>query len=426
MRTNGATPGVPRVVIIGAGVIGVATAYELARRGVGATVLERDVVAAGQSGRNWGFVRQQGRSPQELPLMRSANQRWQDLEAEIGESFDWVQGGNLALAEDERAARRYRSWIEVGTRHGVDSRLVDRDEVRELVPGLRLPHAAAIYTASDGHVDPTTATAALARAAERHGATVLDGHTVHRIAFMNGRVTGVDTNHGVVPADIVVCAAGATSRWLLGRAGLRLPQNVIRGTVAMTEPVDPFLSTTVWASGLAFRQRPDGRLVISTGGGGEIDLTLDTVLQAPLFLPGFLHNHRRLRMRLNRAMLHNITRRLTGVDRPIEPSPNRTRAHASLRRLRSALPQLARTRLEQAWAGIIDATPDGLPVVDRPDVPAGLVVATGFSGHGFGLAPAIGQVVADLVLDQPPRFDLRPFRLSRFAERDFHAPDAIL
>lgn len=168
------------VVIVGGGIVGAATAYELLRHGITATLIEKDTIAAGQSGRNWGFIRQQGRSPQELPLIRAANRRWQELEDETGESFDWVQGGNLALATDADSAARYHAWTHVGAEHGVDTRIIDAAEVERLVPGLRLPFTAAMYAASDGHADPVAATTSLARAAERGGARILRGHTARR------------------------------------------------------------------------------------------------------------------------------------------------------------------------------------------------------------------------------------------------------
>lgn len=423
------------VVIIGGGIIGAATAYELARQGVRATLLERSAIGGGQSGRNWGFVRQQGRSPAELPLMVASNRRWASLESELDAPFDWVQGGNLALATDAGGARRYREWTSVGRSFGVDTRLLEAAEVESVVPGLSVPFTAALYAGSDGHADPGAATRAYAAAAARLGARVLRGRTVLRIATRDGRVTGVDTDGGRIAARTVVCAAGSASRRLLRTAGVRLPQNVVRGTVTLTEPVAPLTRASVWMPGVAFRQRPDGRLVVSTGGGGEVDVTLETLLQAPLFLPAFRHNYRRLRIRFGPEILRDLRYRLTGHASYAEPRPTASRIRAGVLRLREAVPALAGVRLEKAWAGLIDSTPDALPVIDAPatrsggtssEAPAGLVLSTGFSGHGFGLAPAAAEATAALVLDERPPYDLHPFRLSRFPEHDFHAPDAIL
>ena len=418
--------GAADVVIIGGGIIGAATAYELLRHGVTATLIERDAIGGGQSGRNWGFVRQQGRSPAELPLMRAANRRWGELEDELDASVDWVRGGNLALATDDGGAARYRAWADVGRAHGVDTSMVGADEVDRIVPGLRLPHTAAMYAGSDGHADPVSATAAYARAAERGGVRVLRGRSVRAIDHRGGRVRGVVTDHGTLPAGVVVCAAGSGSRRLLRTAGVALAQNLVRGTVALTEPAPPLTRATVWAPGLAFRQRPDGRLVVSTGGGGEVDLTLEALLQAPRFLAAFRHNHRRLRLRVNAAAIRDLRRRLGAHPAEPEPRPTIGRVRDGLLRLRDAVPALGRIRLEHAWAGLIDSTPDALPVIDRLADPAGLVVATGFSGHGFGVAPAIAEAVADLAAGATARHPLRPFRHARFAEGDYRAPDAIL
>ena len=117
---------------------------------------------------------------------------------------------------------------------------------------------------------------------------------------------------------------------------------------------------------------------------------------------------------------------MTGDAPDPEPRPTRARVHAGLLRLREAVPALSGVRLERAWAGRIDSTPDALPVIDADSGPAGLVLATGFSGHGFGLAPSAASAAAALVLGTDPEQDVRPFRLSRFPEGDYQAPDAIL
>ncbi|WP_190812939.1 NAD(P)/FAD-dependent oxidoreductase [Saccharopolyspora pogona] len=415
----------PDVVIVGGGIIGLATAYELGREGIAVALLDADVLGSGQSTRGWGFVRQQGRSPQELSMMRAANRRWSGLEDELDEKIEWVQGGNLALAGAD-AAEKYVTWAGIGAEHGLDTRLVDPFEVQELVPGLRLPHDTAIYTSSDGHADPVSATRAYGEAAARAGAVVLTGWRALALERRGDRVIGVHTDHGPLRAETVVCAAGAGSRRLLRTAGIRLPQNRVRGTVGLTAPVPPVSTTSVWASGLAFRQRPDGRMIFSTGGGGDVDLTLDTLLQAPHFMTAFLHNHRRMRLRVNAEALRELRHRFTGVEVSTEPCTSPALARRSLTRLRAALPSQLELRAERFWAGVIDATPDGLPVLDRLAEHPGLVVATGFSGHGFGLAPAVGEVVAALVNNARPDHDVHPFRLRRFADGDYRAPTAIL
>ncbi|QVQ51195.1 FAD-binding oxidoreductase [Spiractinospora alimapuensis] len=422
------TRGTTDVIIIGGGIVGAGAAYELSRRGVDVTLIERDRVGAHQSGQNWGFVRQQGRDEAELPLMRAANQRWTRLAEELDAPIGWTRGGNLALADTAALARQYLSWVPVGRRHGVDSRLVDVEEVRRIVPCLELDFSAAIYAASDGHADPEATTRAYAEAARRYGTRVLTGHTVRAIRRSGDRVTGVVTESAELSAGTVVCAAGSASRTLLQPVGVDLPQSVVRSTVALSSPVPPVTEATVWATGLAFRQRRDGRLVFSTGGGGEVDVTVETLRQAHLYLPALRKNIRRVQPRVGRVMVTDLRDRLRGVaHRPAHPRPTVSRVHASMRRLRAALPTHARAlRVERAWAGLIDSTPDALPVIDRIHVPEGLVIAAGFSGHGFGLAPTVADIVADLVTRSTPAFTTAPFQLDRFAKGRFTVPDAIL
>lgn len=415
-------PGTTRtdVAIVGGGIIGATTAYELARRGCSVQLFEAGELAGQQSGRNWGFVRQQGRSAAELPLMVDANRRWRGIEDELGAPVGWVRGGNLALADTAAAADAYRDWVPVGRRFGVDTRLVEPDEVARLVPLLRLPYTAAIFAPDDGHADPRRATVAFADAARGYGAVVHSRTPVAALTGSRTRVTGVTTAAGAtVHAGVTICAAGAATRRLLAPLGLPLPQATVRGTVALTTPVREVARATVWANGLAFRQRADGRLVVSTGGGGEVDVTVDALRQVRWFLPAFRRNHRRLRPRVGAALLS------AGAAVRV-PRPTGRRVRRGIAMLRTALPELGLVGVEHAWAGLIDSTPDALPVIDRPEGCAGLVVATGFSGHGFGLAPAVGSAVAALARSDEPAHDLHAFRFGRFAAGDYRPPDAVL
>ena len=160
------------VVIIGGGIMGAAAAYYLARRGMRPLVLERGDVAGQQSGRNWGFIRQQGRDPVEVPLMVEANRIWRGLEAELGTRVDWVQGGNLALAATEERMGLFEQWLAVARQSGLDTRLLRGRDLEAVVPGMHGRWAGAMYTASDGHAEPVTATQAIADAAIAHGARI--------------------------------------------------------------------------------------------------------------------------------------------------------------------------------------------------------------------------------------------------------------
>src|SRR5262247_1116461 len=162
------------VVVVGAGIVGCATAYFLARRGVRVVVVERGGVPGEQSRKNWGFVRQQGRDPLEMPLVMEANLMWRGLERELGADVEWTQGGNLALAADEARMGRFEAWLPVAREFGLETRLLDGRDLHSVVPGLGGTWVGGMHTPGDGHADPEKATDAFARAARAHGATLQD------------------------------------------------------------------------------------------------------------------------------------------------------------------------------------------------------------------------------------------------------------
>ena len=132
--------------MVGGGIVGCATAYYLARRGVRVTLLERGEVAGEQSGRNWGFVRQQGRDPSEVPLMVAANRIWRGLEQELDADIEWIQGGNLALAPTPERLALFEGWLPTARQSGLDTRLVTPREIQDLLPGMAATWVGGLYT----------------------------------------------------------------------------------------------------------------------------------------------------------------------------------------------------------------------------------------------------------------------------------------
>ena len=142
------------VVVVGAGIVGCSTAYYLARRGARVVVLERSSVPGEQSRKNWGFVRQQGRDPLEMPLVLEANRIWRGLERELGADLEWVRGGNLALAKDEARMAQFEAWLPIAREHGLETRLLGPRDLQEVVPGLAGEWLGGMHTPGDGHADP--------------------------------------------------------------------------------------------------------------------------------------------------------------------------------------------------------------------------------------------------------------------------------
>jgi glycine/D-amino acid oxidase-like deaminating enzyme len=422
------------VVVIGGGIVGCAVAYQLARRGVRVVLAERSEIAWEQSGRNWGFVRQQGRDPAEVPLMMEANRLWQGLEAELGADVEWIQGGNLALAATPERLALMEGWLDTARQFGLDTRVLSSGDLARLVPGLAGRWLGGLYTPSDGHAEPRKATWALAHAARRHGALLYERLGVERVETEGGRVSVVLTEAGPVRARTVVCAAGAWSARLLRPLGLSLPQRWVRNTVARTTPAPPLTRAGVWGPAVSFRQRRDGTLNIAAGGAADHDVTLESFRHARLFLPNYWRNRRLFRFHVGRPLVRHAAALLPGSearrhpgtwDRALEPEPNPAKVRRALAELRRLFPSIGPLAVTSAWAGYIDATPDAIPVVGEAG-PGGLVVATGFTGHGFAMGPIVGRLVAELVLDGKPSLDLRAFRFSRFAEGAAGKPRSVL
>ncbi len=363
------------VVVVGGGVIGASIAYHLARSGVGVTLLERRAIAAGASGASAGGVRQQGRDPRELPLARRAAARWLTLEAELEADLHYRRQGHLTLIERPEELPALEAAIARQVVAGLDLVLVAGDELRELAPALAPRVLAGSYSADDGHANPTLTTLAFAAAAERHGATIRSGVAVTALTADGGRVTGVQTDAGPVAADVVVLAAGAWSAALAARVGLALPIAPIGLQALTTEPAPHCLDQVLGSVGrrLSLKQLPSGSFLL--GGGWPGDFTLD----AP-----------------------------RGVTRDENVRGNVAEAVA-------VVPAVGRVAVERAWLGIEARAADEVPILGPAPGLEGLVLATGFSGHGFALSPAVGEAIAALIVGGTPAVPLDGLSLARFA-----------
>jgi glycine/D-amino acid oxidase-like deaminating enzyme len=423
------------VAVIGGGIAGSAAAYYLARKGLSVVLLEKGEIAGEQSGRNWGFVRQQGRDPRELPPMMACNRLWQTLPATLEADIEWRRGGVLYLAEDEAEMSDYEGWLEHARAHDLDSRLLSGREAAALLPGMSRAWAGGLYTPSDGQADPAKTTRAFAAAAARLGAEVRSGCVVEAVETAGGAVTGLRTEAGEVKARAVLVAAGVWTNALLRGLGLDLPQLRVRATVLRTKPAPEKTALSVWSPGLGFRQRRDGSFNVAAGGLVDHDIGLDSLRYAWIFRQGFRQNRRHLRLRLGRPLFEDVAalfdrraalrRRLTR-HRALDPAPDPAKMRKGLAAFHALFPALADLEVDYGWAGVIEATPDAIPVLDALPGLSGLFVATGFSGHGFGFGPIAGRLMAELIAGEAPSFDLAAFRFARFAEGRALAPESAL
>jgi glycine/D-amino acid oxidase-like deaminating enzyme len=423
------------VVVIGGGIVGCATAYYLARRGVAVTLVEKGEIADEQSSRAWGFVRQQGRDAAEMPLALAANRIWQGLEDELDADVDWVRGGNLALAGDEERLSRLRDWLPVAREFGLETQLLDRAAVQTLIPAMSGPYIGGMFTPSDGHAEPRKATEAFAVAAARRGARILTFHAAEAIETTAGRVSAVITDRGAIQTPVVVNAAGARAMKVARMVGLALPQLVVRATVAETTPLARVTDAGVWGPGVSFRQKRDGSFYIAGGAQSDYDITLDSFRYLRQFVPNYLKNRRLFRLRVGPELRDELAALIPGSEAQahpfagtvgVEPRPNAGTARRSLRGLVTLIPEARDVRIRRTWAGLIDTTPDAVPVIGPAGRPEGFIFATGFSGHGFALGPIAGKLIAELIADGQPSLDLHALSYGRFAEGRVGKPRSVV
>lgn len=405
------------VVIIGGGIIGCASAYYLAKRGISVVLCEKGEVGAEQSSRNWGFIRQQGRDAAELPLMMACNRIWLGLEKELGADLEWIQGGNLVLAYDKKRLDLFEQWMPISKEHGLETLLLTSQQLRPLLPAVKTKLLGAMYTPSDGQAEPQKVCPAFQRAAQGRGAEFMTGCAVEAIELQNGSVSGVYTERGYIKTSTVVCAAGAWSTRLVRSFGGRLPSLWVKGSVARVAPVPELTAAGVWGRA-AYRQSRDGRLYLALGIESEHPLMIDSLRFLPSFLPSYLRNKTKVKIKLGRLLIDDLLGRLEDYRRyrVLDPTPSRKEIKQAVGYMQAEYEGLDNLMVEQIWASYIDLTPDLLPVIDRLDSPRGVVLATGFSGHGFGMGPITGKLVSEIIVDDKPSLDIGGLRFSRFKE----------
>jgi glycine/D-amino acid oxidase-like deaminating enzyme len=340
----------------------------------------------------------------------------------MAEPFDFVQGGNLYVAETEGEMGQLQPALEQAKGAGLtDVRIVGPHEVREIVPCFEGHVAGGLLSPRDGHCDPRKAVQAYAGEARRLGARIALATRALEIATSGGRVTGVRTDRGHVAAGRVTVAAGVWTARMVRPLGLRVPVRTIVYSNAESSPLPPLFAAAIRGFRFSCRQRPGGELVVGAGLNTTVayEPGLDDLRDAGLWLSRYWTHRRRIQVRLRPTRILQeawSAGRAPGARLPVgdEPVADTRLLEGAWAALGERLPPLRSAGLARVWAGLLDLSPDGLPVIERAARPAGLVFLTGLSGHGLALAPALGRVLADLSLDGRTDHDLTPFRLARF------------
>jgi glycine/D-amino acid oxidase-like deaminating enzyme len=411
-------------IIIGAGIIGITTAIELQARGLDVVVVEKGEVAAEQSSRNWGWCRQMGRDPREIPLIKHSLELWRGMNARIGTETGYRTCGIAYLSETEAHLAENKKWcIDHAKPNGIATRVLSSRETAQLIPGCTKPWKGALYTEDDGRAEPFIAVPAMAEFFKQKGGKIFTRCAARGIERAAGRVSSVVTEKGVIATDTVVLAGGYWSSRFLANLGQRFPQAGVISSGMRTSPVDLGHIRTFAGNAFAIRKRLDGGYLIANNFQSVADLTPSHLRYFREFLPIFMLDKKSVKLRIGKRFFDEwqLPRRwaLDGTSpfeqvRVLDPQPYDDLLTAALLALKRHFPAFEHVTIEERWAGMIDGTPDAVPAIDKIDAVPGLFMASGFSGHGFGIGPGAGQLMAEIVTGAKTCVDPTPFRFSRF------------
>lgn len=358
------------VVIVGGGVTGLSAAWWLAHEGVDVLVIEKGMIGWEASGRNGG-----GCSHHHSPLFLEEQRLWPQMDELLGYPTEF-SGSRIRLASSEQQMALYGRALSNAKRQGFESEILDTRQIKELVPLAGENMVGGYFYKFGGHANPHRTLQGYAWAMQDHGGRVMQHCAVTGFQMTGGKVTGVETERGFVSCDHLVIAAGPQTGRLSAMLGQEVPVASARCEMIVTEPLPLMPYGGVDGNGLYGRQTLRGNLAYGGGPHEWLDIA--------------------------------------GNEAPAKPTTP-LMGHIG-RRLAELLPKAAHARIIRSWAGVIENTPDGRPVIDRLGSQANVVVAT-LSSVGFGLSPASGRAIRDLVIDGVCSFaDISSFKLSRFAK----------
>ena len=414
------------VVIIGGGIAGASTALELAERGISVVLCEKGIIAGEQSSRNWGWCRQMGRDPREIPLAKLSLKLWAKMNERTNGETGFRQCGILYLSDTPAHLAKREQWLNNHARpQGLSSRILSSDETDKLTPGSASPWLGALLTEDDGRAEPQKATAAIALAARTKGANLFTNCAVRGIERTAGKISAVITEKGKINCDTIVLAGGAWSRRFCTNAGIKLPQLTVLNSAMRSTPLETALPYSTAGDEFAVRKRLDGGYTIAHGIVSIADIIPDSFRLVGTFLPALRAEMNNLNYRFGSRFFEEARlARFWNMDevspfevtRILDPKPSDRLLDRAYKSLVKRFPVFGNIQIEERWAGIIDITPDTVPVISAVNSIPGFYLATGFSGHGFGIGPGAGKLTADLITGENPCVDPHPFRYERLVD----------
>ena len=422
VKTSSELPKTATVVIIGGGVVGLNAALTLAERNISVVVIEKGQIAGEQSSRNLGWVRKTNRLADDVPLAVASDRLWSEMNERVSGEVGYRQAGIMFLATDNNQIELQQKWLKSVEHLKLDSKIINAKEVDELVPHGKGNWAGALFTPSDGRAEPTLAASAIATAAIKKGAVIIEDCAARHLDIQDGRVVGVFTEKGKISCEQVLLAGGLWSRKFLGNLGISLPTLPLICSVFKTKPMEGPTDIAVGAGNFSFRKHIDGGYIITQRGKLDAPLTPDHILIGTKYLDQLKAQRDFLNISLGGYFFKELfTPRRWSKDtvtqfektRMMDPLANETLNQDALQNLCAAWPMFKDAVIENTWAGMIDVTPDSNPIIDAIPNIQGLTIATGFSGHGFGTSPAAGHLAADLISGDTPIIDPTPYSFKR-------------
>jgi glycine/D-amino acid oxidase-like deaminating enzyme len=403
------------VVVIGGGIIGVSAAYQLAKRGSSVALIEKAHVGAEQSSRNWGWCRQQGRAREEIPLARESLRLWEEMQTESEADAGFRRTGVLFLTRDEAEVARWEKWAAMARESQVHTTVLTPADLAEKYPGNTEGFIAGLLTPSDGRAEPSMAVPALAGGARKLGVTIHQGCAARGMETTGGKVSAVVTEKGRIRTDAVLLAGGAWSSLFCRRHGIELPQGIVQATACRTTAAPEVAEYgAIGTPNYCVRRRLDGSFTLALRQRGTVEITPDLLRYAFSFLPTYRKRREGLKIRVGMSFIEQLLRGTNWSfdevspfekTRVLDPAPDMDLVNSALEKFVAANPALKGLAIAEAWGGAIDSTPDTVPVISAVKKLPGFFIATGFSGHGFGIGPGAGRLAAEIVRGDPTFMD---------------------
>ena len=361
-------------VVIGGGITGFSIAYNLAKRGIKTTLLEKKYPSSGSTGRCSGGIRNQWSREHEIKLARESIKILEKLSAELNFNMLFRQGGHIILAEDEKSMKNLVKDTETQRDVNVKTKILNQDQIKRILPFIDITKiVGGTLNRKEGVCHPFSLLYGYQHGFKKLGGKVLKFTKAEKLDIRNSEVKGVKTHKNTFEADFVVVAAGAYSKELLKTIGINIQSKVLKTEILATEPLKFFIKPMVFCkpSMLFFNQTIRGEVIGGASEPSNEGYNLDSSLE---FLRTFS------------------------------------------KKLRMIAPPLRRVKVLRSWAGLQEFSPDESPIYGKTEI-QNLYVACADSGKAFTFAPKIGEYFAELITEGQTSWDMTPFSLKRFEKK---------